>query len=236
MNLLTLITPTGGRPEAFALCEKYMKRQTYKGKIQWIVIDDMPEKPTKITMGQDYGVGPMLWREGINTQRPNMDIAFKRIKGDAVLIIEDDDWYHPRYIELMVSFLEKWPVVGECNSKYYNIQSRSHREMLNYRHVSLCQTGIRREAYPLLEQAIHSGELYFDIAFWAKVRTTFTPNFKFLDLNLCIGMKGLPGKGGIGVGHVAKDFLGDPNFAQLKKWIGEDTQDYIALSQKKVAQ
>jgi len=33
---ITVITPTGDRPEAFALCERWMSQQTYTGQIQWI--------------------------------------------------------------------------------------------------------------------------------------------------------------------------------------------------------
>ena len=37
---VTLITPTGYRPEAFGLCIEYVWRQTYNGPLQWIVVDD----------------------------------------------------------------------------------------------------------------------------------------------------------------------------------------------------
>lgn len=231
--MITLITPTGGRPEAFSLCEKYMKRQTYKGLIQWIVVDDMPKYPTICTMNQEYIAGPMEWREGINTQRPNMDAAFHKVKGDSILVIEDDDWYAPNYIEIMTTFLNHWSIVGEGNAKYYNIKTRSYKEMMNFNHSSLCQTGIRKDSYNVLERAIHSGEFFFDIFLWNRAVQSKASIFKFLDLNLCIGMKGLPGKGGIGVGHTAKNFLGDPNFGKLKSWIGaEDAQSYIALAVK----
>ena len=52
-NGITLITPTCNRPEAFALCEYWMSRQTYSGEIQWIVVDDGTESicPTR---GQSY--------------------------------------------------------------------------------------------------------------------------------------------------------------------------------------
>jgi hypothetical protein len=39
MKHFTVITPTGDRPETFALCERYLYRQTLKPS-KWIVVDD----------------------------------------------------------------------------------------------------------------------------------------------------------------------------------------------------
>ena len=51
-QVITLITPTGDRHEAFALCEKWIGRQSYIGQIQWVVVDDGHE-PTETTLGQE---------------------------------------------------------------------------------------------------------------------------------------------------------------------------------------
>src|SRR5688572_31728646 len=106
MSLVTLITPTGNRHQAFALAEKYVARQTYKGPLQWLVIDDFPLKPTPCTMNQEYVQGPLQWKTGYNTQRYNFQAAIPLIKGDYVLIWEDDDAYKPEYIEVMLGVLK----------------------------------------------------------------------------------------------------------------------------------
>jgi hypothetical protein len=49
---IVLVTPTGDRPEAFALCEKYVASQTVKPDV-WIVVDD-GEVPAVCTMKQHY--------------------------------------------------------------------------------------------------------------------------------------------------------------------------------------
>lgn len=234
--LVTLITPTGSRPEAWALCEKYMARQTYKGNIQWIVIDD-GTPPTKCTLGQEYYRGPKEWRPGINTQRLNMDEALKHVKGDFIFVVEDDDWYAPNYIESYLKLLTLYPAVGEGNSKYVNILDRSWREWNNYKHASLCQTALRKELLPRLEEAVDSGELFMDIVLWRIFFTHKLKPFLFVNQDYCIGVKGLPGRHGIGAGHFPKEkgFQGDPGFSELRRLIGdEDVQAYINIAAKHI--
>ena len=40
--MLTLLTATGARPEAWAICEQLMARQTYAGPVRWVIVDDGP--------------------------------------------------------------------------------------------------------------------------------------------------------------------------------------------------
>jgi len=231
-SLVTLITCTGARHKAFALCESYVKRQTYKGPLQWIVVDDYQKEPTKCTMGQEYVPGPLQWKDGINTQRPNMDVGLARAKGDFIFVFEDDDWYAPTYIETMLWLLEKYPVVGEGNNKYYNIKTQSFKEWNNFKHASLCSTALRKSHQELLYKAIHSGELFMDINFWLRCRHQNVPAVIFMNVNLGVGMKGLPGRHGIGAGHdpATQGFSPDKDWQQLESWIGKtDTQVYKEL-------
>ena len=46
--MIQLLTPTGMRPEAFALCERWMAAQTYDGPCTWFVVDD-GAVPLKLT-------------------------------------------------------------------------------------------------------------------------------------------------------------------------------------------
>lgn len=226
--LVTVITATGARPEAFARCEEYMKRQTYQGNLEWIVVDDYQEQPTKCTLpSQIYVKGPKPWRPGINTQRPNMDAALPFIHGDYIFVWEDDDYYHPNFLEHYLRLLKSYSAVGEGNSTYYNIKERSWREWKNYTHCSLCQTGIRKELLPRLEEAINSGELFIDMALWRILYVHKLKPFIFLNQNLTIGIKGMPGRLGIGAGHTPDTtFTKDPGFNKLEELIGKDDAGY----------
>jgi len=228
---VTLLTPTGSRPKAFELCEKYMARQTYKGDIQWIVVDDSPNSPTPCTMGQEYYVGPLTWKPGLNTQRYSLDLALSKAKGDYIFVLEDDDHYAPNYIETMVNMLQYADMVGECDVTYYSLRApRGYMEMKNYRHASTCQTAFRKSYVPMFYRALHSGEKYFDILLWNTARMANHKVMLFSGLNLCIGMKGLPGRTGIGVGHTSHEFIADQQWVKLRSLMPEeDAKVYIDM-------
>lgn len=224
--MITLITATGGRPEAFKLCESYIARQTYKGLLQWIVIDDC--KPhTLVTKHQEYFRGPKEWQPDINTQRYNLDAALPKIKGTHIFIIEDDDYYAPNYIETHLELARHVKVIGEAKSKYFNVGVPGWKIMPNLKHSSLAQTSFKKELLPLFEKSLHSGNLYFDVTFWEKVHETQTPALLVTNKNLCVGIKGLPGRAGITGSHRSKDFMYDPEFKVLKEWIGNDADTYL---------
>lgn len=224
MTVVTLVTCTGARPEAFAICEKLIAAQSRRPS-QWIVVDDGPE-PTTCTQGQEYFRGPQIWKEGFNTQRANMDLALKYVKGDYVLIIEDDDWYHPAYIYSMCSYLEHLDLVGLSDSRYYHLQVPGHLTRRNFEHASLCQTGFRAQLLPELLKAIHSGELFFDVNLWAKAQNQGIPFGLAANTGLSVGMKGLPGRAGIGAGHKLRGYAYDAGHSKLKEWLGSDWKYY----------
>lgn len=231
-DLVSIITPTGSRPDAFALCCKYMRAQTYTGSVQWIVVNDVPDQVNLIhRMSVNWEVtpisGPIVWQEGLNTQKVNLTEALKHVKGKYLFFIEDDDWYNPKFIETMVWMLDRFVLVGESNSKYYNVQVPGWKQMSNFRHASLSSTGMRIEALPHLQAAIAEQGLYIDIAMWGNVRRAGLPTLLFSDKQLSVGIKGMPGRAGIGVGHTkTKDYLIDPVGAKLAEWIGADAVHY----------
>lgn len=243
MSLVSVITCTGARPEAFQLCCDYMQRQTYKGNLQWIVVDDSGDSKEEVfekaskygaaTTAMAYVNGPVIWQPGLNTQRFNMFTALKSVVGDKLLIMEDDEWYAPNYIEEMCKLLNFVDVAGEGNAKYYHVGVPGHKEMRNAAHASLCQTGLTRNAYQLLQSAVDSGELYFDIHLWRQVHEKRVSCVVFQDVNLCVGMKGMPGRAGIGVGHKTKDYLVDPNLVKLKEWLGADADNYLPFIKRR---
>lgn len=227
-DLVTLITCTGNRPEAFALCQKYVKAQVYHGPIQWIVVhDEEGDFLPGASMGMEVYRGTTTWSEGINTQRSNMEEALKHVKGAYIFCIEDDDLYNPEYVATMVELLQHCEIAGEAQSKYYHIGLPGYKEMRNYYHASLCQTAIRRSVLPLLKQAVCSGELYFDIHLWRNVHEKRIKSLLLADSDMVIGIKGMPGRGNIGVGGTKlKDYLLDPSLAKLREWCGVHANNY----------
>ena len=230
---IALITPTGGRPEAFALCEKWIGQQTYKGEINWIVVDDcVPE--TRCTMGQTIIRPKPAWRPGQNTQARNLRLALATAGlGGKILFIEDDDYYAPDYLSLVDQWLDEAALVGETHTRYYNVRCRSWHVCANKHHSSLCQTGFRAEILPLVVNACSGREQFLDMTLWSVAAERgrlhpFDPHFSpSAHSGLCIGMKGLPGRLGIGMGHKrTKRWTPDPDMSMLRSWIGGDHLEY----------
>lgn len=228
---VTLITPTGVRQEAFTLCETYMRRQTHK-EFEWIVVDD-GETPTVTAMGQKVIRAPK-WSPGINTQRPNLNLGIENVhpKSEAIFIIEDDDWYDRNYLEYSVDLLKHFPLVGGGCCRYYNIRIPGFKVHDNVSHCALSQTAVGKSLKDLLYQATNSGEFYIDINLWTKAKNQNISRVVYSDSNLVVGMKGLPGRGGLGIGHVERDFQYDLGFEKLRKWVGFDAEPYVKIKEK----
>ena len=142
--MVTLITPTGDRIEAFELCRRWMSLQT-KGQFQWIVVDDgYTPLPDYLQAGTEYVRREP--KEGENHTLPlNLKLAVSLIKGNKILIIEDDDYYGPDYIAIMSEWLDKFQLVGECCARYYHVPTMRYRRIGYSQHASLSQTGFRAE-------------------------------------------------------------------------------------------
>lgn len=231
--MITLITCTGSRPEAFALSEKMIQRQTYKGALQWIVIDDS-NPPTRCTLKQEYYRGPKLWEPHYNTHRPNMEFALTKVKGEYVYIIEDDDWYAPNYLESYLQILKQVHIAGEAYARYYHVKVPGHRQLVNHTHSALSQTAFRTKSIlPFMVKAVNSGELYFDTHLWANIRAHGVSKALLSDSGLSVGMKGLPGRSGLTPSHrEMRDYMYDVAHARLISWIGDDVQNYTHFSKK----
>lgn len=219
---LTLITPTGDRPEAFALCEKWMARQTIP--YQWIVVDD-GSIPTHCTQGQTY-----IRREpkrGTSHSLPNnLMAAIPHVLGEKVLIIEDDEWYADSYVARMSKWLDDDELVGVVPARYYWPREAKYREFPEHQHASLCRTGLRSSLLSVLAECCASRDPSIDIRLWARCKG------RRHTVDLVVGMKQMPGrKSG---GGSSDDAIIDSNLSTLRKWIGDDIDFYNSILPKTV--
>lgn len=226
--MLTLLTATGARPEAFALCQRWMMRQTYAGPVRWIIVDDGPT-PQPIHFkraGWELEVihPQPLWRPGQNTQARNLLAGLDACDASAsVLFIEDDDHYAPAWLETCARELQHAELVGEISARYYNIASRKGRHLGNTRHSSLCSTAMRGAALDTFRIVCSPGVKFIDMNLWKR-----HPDRHLFRGSSVTGIKGLPGRSGIGMGH-RQSFTGanDPDLALLRQWIGNDAECYL---------
>lgn len=223
--MIYIITPTGGRPDALLLLAGYINRQTYSGPMHWIIVDDV-DPPSKVPTMRD-GIRMSViyppWRwSGANTQAQSMACGLEHVPDDASLIVmEDDDWYSPQHIETRVDELQTSELVGERVARYYNVASMRYRIIPSIVHSSLAATACRGGALALLRHICESGSRRIDIDLWSHYQGHLSNTAHV------VGIKGLPGRAGIGVGH-RKDFgTHDPDGGVLAEWIGRDVDNYL---------
>ena len=226
---LTIITPTGDRPLAFALCQNWVRKQTLQPD-QWIVIDD-GKMPTRPFVSVQYVRREPQANDPKHTLILNLKTAMPLIKGDKVVIIEDDEYYAPEYLEEMALRLDQHEVVGIARSKYYHLLTGGYMQISNTRHASLAETGFRSSFVPELSE-LWDGDPSLDMRLWQKAGPTRSLLFVDADKPLYLGIKGLPGRVGIGAGHnpaLYRRTRDTADRAILKKWVPQDYQIYLDI-------
>jgi len=230
-GMITAITPTGDRPLAFALCKRWMETQTVRPD-QWIVVDDgkVPMGPSPM---MEYIRREPKPDDPPHTLNLNLKTALPYIKGEKILIIEDDEYYAPTYVETIAKKLDSYEVVGISRSKYYHLPTGGHARHGNTMHASLAQTSFRRSFLPVLAHLTsHKIKNYIDICIWQKALAE-QRGYLFVDepVSLYAGIKGLPGRAGIGIGHDEAMYKGggDAAWATLKRWVPLDWQVYVDI-------
>lgn len=228
--MLSLITPTRGRPQAFKLLERWISRQTYDCPIEWVVPVDGEFTGYSFTMHQ------RLVRPREPLTRPhrfldNMESGLNLCGGDIIAFIDDDDYYHPSYLETLLHAFDDptVDVAGFAPSTYYQVTTQKWRCMGNRKHCSLGQTAIRRRVLPEVMKIIDAGHVLIDMKLWylpglcKKVLVNSRPDGRLYHL----GMKCMPGAKGISSGHAA-DVPGqpDPEGKQLRAFLGDDAVAY----------
>lgn len=211
---VTAITATYQRPEAMALCEKYLKRQT-RPPDQWLVLDGPEPMPAKILAAIEGG----------------------KIEGDVVAFFEDDDWFRADWLDWVHGGIERgYEMIGEGMAVYYNPRSRWWSECLNIRHAALVQTAVHRDMLEQVANVIRSFESpFFDTRIWHLNANKFLGLPKTHAERRVVGIKGLYGAAGYSGEHAAvlpREAHADPSMLQLWRWLGPDAESYLSFHHK----
>lgn len=230
-----LLTCTGGRPETFALAEIWISKQTVEPDF-WVVVDDV-NPPTELNMDQILVRPEPLWkRGGGHTLSRNLIAGLEKIKelsADLVMVIEDDDWYAPNYIESMREWfwhgIPRRLIVGERDTIYYHVGCRQYRQNWHPGHASLCSVSFHVD---IIDKIISiAGSCRNTGIDFAIFRNPWPENsVKLLGSNLCVGIKGAPASRlGIGSGHrrIPHSGIPDPDLSFLRELIGSDAEYYV---------
>ena len=220
--MLTLVTPTGCRPEAWALCERWMMAQTYPGRVKWIVVDDgmLPQPVTfRRPMWEVSVIRPQQkWRIGENSQGRNFVEALKLVQpNERVAVIEDDDYYAPGWLARVDAELNEYDLIGQGWNCYYHVKTGAIRINDNDTHASLCASAFKGKALEVFRRQCERAPRLIDVPMWRHA-----PRRHCFKARLVVGMKGLPGRTGIAGGHT----LTTAHPFDLQEWIGEDARAY----------
>ena len=226
--MLTLLTATGCRPVAWATCERWMMAQTYKGPVRWVIVDD-GEEPQPVTFAREGWtlevIRPLPYWSGKNTQARNLREGMKVIADDARLaIVEDDDYYAPDWLDTVDHRLGPDILFGESHTRYYSLPRMTCREMRNDSHASLCATAMHGKAVSCFRAAVDRGDKFIDLDLWRRYRG----HRRLIRTHRVVGIKGLPGRTGIGIGH-KEAFQGhnDASGKTLIDWVGSDAAEHL---------
>lgn len=223
LQMITIITPTADRPAAWPHIERWMAAQTVQPD-QWIVADD-GINAAPVTKGQEV-VRRKRTAEGGASLAMNVLASIPHVRGDVVLVIEDDDYYRKDHIEVCVERLKRHRATGCTWLNYYNLNFRAWRRLRNSC-AALCNTAFRADELSHLEsaanEALDRGIYHVDRLFWQRVGTD-----GLHDQETVIGIKGLEGLAGIGIGHrPGRGWISDPRGKKLREWVGNDASVYL---------
>lgn len=210
----------------FSLCEWLIRRQTFEGDIQWIVVDD-GITPTTCTMGQEYvrrspnlaaSIGP-----NNHTVGKNLLEGLKLAKYSKIVVVEDDDYYSPDYVETWARLLDSYSLVGESGAKYYRLDNNTyeHFDTGGYlTHAALARTGFRSSMVKSVMRCCE-GDSAVDSRVWAsrpKSSLLMGPNVSGYHVSIKRGPGRTNKKHGKSLKHA------DRGFNQLLTWTRGDWQ------------
>jgi hypothetical protein len=196
--------------------------------VHWIVVDDGPEVQLIDFARPNWTMTVVyprpVWQAGQNTQARNLMEGVRHVlAGDKLVIIEDDDMMHPDWLSTVDYWLKDADLVGEKFARYYNVKTKRYRRLKNDQHASLCCTAMKGAAIQAFERELKPGVQFIDIQLWRN----FKGRKALYDSRMVVGIKGMAGRGGIGMGH-KDDFAGDVDNhgTILRQWAGANADLY----------
>lgn len=222
--MLTLLTPTGDRPEAFDLCKKWISKQDYKKPIKWIIVNDgIDELEVENTNNITIQYIKLPPRQP-NTQSINLLEGLNYVSEDAKLvIIEDDDYYGVEWLSTVDKYLNDYDLVGEKDTIFFNVKSKSYNKNKHDKHASLCATAMKGKALLWFREVCLNNIEWIDHRLWKD----FKGSKLLLDTDIVIGIKGMPGRGGISIGHDNRRFgKYDCDYKHLTQYLNQDVDYY----------
>jgi hypothetical protein len=217
------VTCTGGRPETFALCRRWIANQTRRID-EHIVVDDF---------GSGNGTAvpqmPDTFQPNNQHPRPTWALAFALLlvpRGHAVFVMEDDDWYAPWYVENAMRFLKAGRPITYCSE--YVVAHVPSGYWSGFRKTRMCYEGMVCLHPKFVDQ-------------FREDLIAMRDHTKHEHAHSGIGSvqikgfgEGLTGRAGVSAWHREEHFrkqgcVIDPDFTSLRLLMGDDIEAYRRL-------
>lgn len=228
-----VVTCTGGRPELFALCKRWVERQTRKPD-HWFVVSDFGDVITGLPdYASFHAVPPMPEHyKGPRNHEPAWALTYALNlvpEGWASIPMEDDDWYAPHHCEILMQHLERGSLVSYGDEVYYfhlPAQRWSYRPGENPTEgcVGIHPEGKARYLSAMLDSL--QGKERWD------PKDGIYKGFTKVDIK-GVGF-GLPGRSGTTSRHdpnhkKARIMRPDPGNRKFRELVGKDADAYLSL-------
>jgi hypothetical protein len=229
--MIDIITPTGDRPLQFSFCWQWMAKQTFSGPVNWIIVDDSSEHYPTPSMPDNWEVQHIKKPKnpGIknSSQAVNIMCATEYLKYDNIVMIEDDDYYSPKWLDICYEALKTHSLIGRDNIIFYNMYSRSYwdKSYAGFDTNAMAQTALRKSLIPNLKNAClvdmdPTGMV--DHNLWVSVDKKDKILLGRGHVEYVVGIKGLPGRAGMSNKHKQRLINSDHDFSALRKIVGEE--------------
>jgi glycosyltransferase involved in cell wall biosynthesis len=100
---VSVVTPTYGRADLLPAAYRIFASQTWPD-LEWVVIDDSPERCVFFNGLDDPRVKYIHLPERASTGNKR-NIGVENARGSIIVNFDDDDYYHPSYVETMVGMM-----------------------------------------------------------------------------------------------------------------------------------
>lgn len=227
----TVLTCTGNRKHLIPQLKKYLDRQTVQPG-QWLIIDDGEDKiPPEMIEGADRFFRDRTSESNQKNLIRSMLEVLIFVKYEKVIIMEDDDWYHPQYLEVMSNYLDQYDLAGQKNTYIYNVPAKAWYQSDCKEACTLGRTGFTKAVFNTIQETLPKTRRMPDMAIWLN----YEGNKIMLppDPHLYVGIKGISNNAITKADHDPESSRlknKDENFEDLRKLIGdEDAEFYINL-------
>jgi glycosyltransferase involved in cell wall biosynthesis len=102
--LVSIITPTYRREQLLPFTARWVRAQTYPN-IEWLILDDSPSPHPLFVSNSDSRIRYQHVGDRLSIGEKRNRLA-AMARGEFIAHFDDDDYYAPRFVELMVSSLQ----------------------------------------------------------------------------------------------------------------------------------